>query len=93
MIATDEHLKKFVTSAGPILGTWSKDGDLSEIINKTISGILCNYNEIDILKSSILEMYNDKLVFKPNASAYSRLNLTKNLSNLLNKLLDSKKVK
>ncbi len=84
---------EYIASGRPILVIGPKDGDLSDIINKTNSGIVCNYNDIDILKSSILEMFNDKLVFKPNASAYSRLNLTKNLSNLLNKLLDSKKVK
>ena len=91
MITTDEHLKKFITSVSYILGIGSKDGDLSGIINKTNSGILCNYNEIDILKSSTLEMYNHKLVFKTIASANSILNINKNLSNLLNKLLDTKR--
>ena len=82
---------EYIASGRPILVIGPKDGDLSEIITKTNSGIVCDYDNIEELKSSILKLYNSSLIFKPNPSAYSRANLTEKLSILLDKLFQSKK--
>ena len=76
-----------------ILVIGPEDGDLSNIIAKTNSGVVCGYEDVTKLKSTILQLYNNELVFKPNASAYSRLNLTNNLSILLENLVKSTKAK
>jgi len=84
---------EYIASGRPILVIGPEDGDLSNIIAKTNSGVVCGYEDVTKLKSTILQLYNNELVFKPNASAYSRLNLTNNLSILLENLVKSTKAK
>jgi len=74
---------EYIASGRPILVIGPKDGDLSSIIYNTKSGIVCDYHNLLDLKSTIIDLYKNKLDFNPNSSAYTRLNLTEKLSNLL----------
>jgi hypothetical protein len=84
---------EYIASGRPILVIGPKDGDLSAIIANTNSGVVCDYYDLSNLKSTILSLYNNELLFKPDASSYTRLNLTQKLSTLLENIVDSKRFK
>lgn len=75
----------------PILAIAPKNGDLAEIVEKTKSGIVVDFNNREILKKSILEYY---LVFKENKleinsteiMQYHRKELTKKVADIINKI-------
>ncbi len=75
---------EYIASGRPVLVIGPKDGDLSSIIYNTNSGVVCDYYDLSDLKSTILDLYKNKLEFNPNSSPYTRLNLTEKLSILLN---------
>jgi len=75
---------EYIASGRPVLVIGPKDGDLSQIINNTKCGIVCNFNDVNDLKSALMNLFQNKLSFSADASYYSRLNLTEKLSNLLN---------
>tara|TARA_B100001287_G_scaffold275587_1_gene283639 strand:+ start:7601 stop:8902 length:1302 start_codon:yes stop_codon:yes gene_type:complete len=74
---------EYIASGRPILVIGPKDGDLSNIIYNTNSGVVCDFYDLLDLKSTIIDLYKNKLTFKPDYSSYSRLNLTEKLSILL----------
>ena len=72
-----------MASNRPILVIGPEDGDIAKIISDTKSGVVCGYDNESKLKEIILDLFNDKLIFKPNFEKYSRKKLTKNLSIIL----------
>ena len=74
---------EYIASGRPVLVIGPKDGDLSQIINNTKCGIVCDFNDVNDLKSALISLFQNKLSFSADASYYTRLNLTEKLSNLL----------
>ena len=74
---------EYIASGRPVLVIGPKDGDLSQIINNTKCGIVCDFNDVSDLKSALISLFQNKLSFSSDASYYTRINLTEKLSNLL----------
>lgn len=77
---------EYFAAQRPILAFGPKESDTERLISTTNTGLYFTYEESEI-KNSIMELYQQKLQFKnTNVSQFSRLNLTADLSDLLNKL-------
>lgn len=77
---------EYFAAQKPILAFGPKESDTKKLISATNAGLYFTYEESEI-KNSIMELYQQKLQFKnTNVSQFSRLNLTAELSVLLNKL-------
>jgi glycosyltransferase involved in cell wall biosynthesis len=82
---------EYLAANRPIIAIGPEDGDAAYILNKTLSGQVFGYDETDRLEKHItglFEQYTSKsLVVKTTGiEEYSRRNLTKELSELLNNL-------
>ncbi|WP_338647964.1 glycosyltransferase family 4 protein [Flavobacterium sp. KS-LB2] len=81
-------LFEYMVSNRPIIAIGPKDSDFAEIITETNTGVFFDYSEKMKLKSVILDFYNQFLEGKLQANGvglqrYSRKNLTKELSQLI----------
>jgi glycosyltransferase involved in cell wall biosynthesis len=77
---------EYFAAQKPILAFGPIESDTERLISNTNAGLYFTYEESEI-KNSIMELYHQKLQFKnTNVSQFSRLNLTAELSALLNKL-------
>lgn len=79
---------EYLAANVPILAIGPTDGDLAEILNKTQSGLISDFDDQNKLKENILRIYSNPQ-FEPNKNEiikFSRRELTKTLSELLNKL-------
>tara|TARA_E500000331_G_C17273023_1_gene720276 strand:- start:21489 stop:22760 length:1272 start_codon:yes stop_codon:yes gene_type:complete len=77
---------EYFAAQKPILAFGPKESDTERLILTTNAGLYFTYKESEI-KNNIMELYHQKLQFKnTNVSQFSRLNLTAELSALLNKL-------
>lgn len=79
---------EYLAANVPVLAIGPTDGDLAEILNKTQSGFISDFNDEMKLKENILRIYSNPQ-FQPNKNEilkFSRRELTKTLSELLNKL-------
>jgi hypothetical protein len=76
-----------MASSRPILVIGPKDGDLAQIINESNTGIVCNYDEKQKLKSTLLDLFYKKIKLEPIIEKYSRPQLTQKLSKLLNDII------
>ena len=81
-------LFEYMVSERPIIAIGPKDSDFAEIIKNTNTGVFFTYNDKDQLKSLILDYYNLFLeqnlkVFPIGLQQYSRINLTKQFSELV----------
>lgn len=81
-------LFEYMVSNRPIIAIGPKDSDFAEIITETNTGVFFDYSEKMKLKSVILDFYNQFLEGKLQANGvglqkYSRRNLTKELSQLI----------
>ena len=83
---------EYMASNRPILVIGPEDGDLAKIISATKSGVVCGYDSEVKLKEIILDLFNNKLIFNPDFEKYSRRNLTKNLSIILDNHLNNEKL-
>ncbi len=83
---------EYMASNRPILVIGPEDGDLAKIISDTKSGVVCGYDNEVKLKEVILDLFNNKLIFNPYFEKYSRKNLTKNLSVILDNHLNNEKL-
>jgi glycosyltransferase involved in cell wall biosynthesis len=82
---------EYIAAGRPIICIGPKDGDAAEIIKKSNTGWVFDYDEIKELASHIKKNYELYKInrLKVNASEienYSRKNLTEKLANLLNEL-------
>jgi len=78
---------EYMASKRPILAIGPKDGDLGEILTKTSSGLVCDYDNVENLSSTIWRIFKDDMKFENNISSYSRVELTEKLVNLLNEVI------
>ena len=78
---------EYMASERPVLVIGPKDGDLAEIMNQSNAGIVCDYNEKEKLKKTILDLYSKKIELKPSIEKFSRPYLTKKLGQILNELI------
>ena len=78
---------EYMASKRPILAIGPKDGDLGEILTKTSSGLVCDYDNVENLSSKIWRIFKDDMKFENNISSYSRVKLTEKLVNLLNEVI------
>lgn len=82
-------LFEYMVSGRPILAIGPNGSDFAEIIERTNTGVFIDYGGKDLLKEKIIEMYENFLegnlkVHPIGLEQYSRRNLTKKLSELLN---------
>lgn len=84
-------LFEYLAAQRPILCIGPKDGDVGEILNRTKSGYLVDYDETDKLEELIVRLYrdyeNDRDRIDPeNIEQFSRRMLTRELVSLLNSM-------
>ncbi len=79
---------EYLAAEVPVLAIGPPDGDLADVLNQTKSGLISNFKDEKQLKENILDIYNGKVfTFNKNEiSKYSRRELTKELSTLLDEL-------
>jgi galactitol-specific phosphotransferase system IIB component len=82
-------LFEYMTSERPIIAIGPRNSDFAEIISETNTGVFFTYDEKQQLKNLILTYFElfleQKLKVSPiNLEQYSRKNLTKKLSEILN---------
>ena len=71
----------------PILAFGPQGSDVEDLLNKTNTGFYQNYNDDNHLASNILDLFEDNVIFRPKDTLrFSRKNLTKDLSEILNSL-------
>lgn len=87
-------LFEYLASGRPILLVDIADGDAAEIIKKTGTGIVCNAEQKEEIKKTILKLYfdykNQKTSLERNQveiDRFSRQELTRKLSEIMNKLI------
>ena len=78
---------EYMASKRPILAIGPKDGDLGEILSNTNSGLVCDYENVENLSSTIWNIFKDDIKFENNISSYSRVELTEKLVSLLNEMI------
>ena len=78
---------EYMASCRPILVIGPKEGDLAQIINESNTGIVCDYNEKQKLKSTLLALFHEKIKLVPTIEKYSRNQLTQKLSKLINDII------
>ena len=84
---------EYLMAKRPILAIAPTKGDLSEIISKTNSGDVIDFNDAKKLKSTILDLYSKfkqgKLTIKSkNIAQFHRRELTKQVSEIINKITE-----
>ena len=85
-------LFEYMAAERPILCIGPEDGDAAYAIKDTNTGLVSGFEDSKLLRSNILKYYNlflknELLVKSKNIEKYSRKNLTRNMSELLDKLL------
>lgn len=80
---------EYLSAGAPILAIGPVDGDLAEILNETRAGYISDFNDLNRLKKNILELFKDQNIQRNETAIknYSRKNLTKKLSDILNDLI------
>jgi glycosyltransferase involved in cell wall biosynthesis len=83
---------EYLSANRPVLAIGPTTGDVSVILNETNAGKIFEYDDIDSLKAQILylfELYSQHKTMTGNSGIekYSRRNLTRELSVLLNKVI------
>ncbi|WP_341221824.1 glycosyltransferase family 4 protein [Polaribacter atrinae] len=84
-------LFEYLTAKRPILAIGPEDGDLSEIVKETNSGVVVDFNNEAKLSSEILKLYHQYkkgslLVASKNIERYHRKELTKELALIIKSL-------
>jgi len=78
---------EYMASNRPILVIGPEDGDLANIIRQTNTGFVTGFDNEIKLEESILKLFKNKENFDSNLKMYSRENLTKKLSSILDKMI------
>ncbi len=91
MVVTGK-LFEYIASGTPILCVGPEDGDAANILKETKSGLISDFDDVDKLKGNILEYYNmfrkgNIEVKNEGISKFARKNLTKNIADLLNRIV------
>ncbi|MBN1143635.1 MAG: glycosyltransferase family 4 protein [Bacteroidales bacterium] len=83
---------EYLSARRPVIAIGPPDGDAATILRETSAGKIFGYNEVEPLKAYILELFNlyshNKLFINSDGiEQYSRQNLSKQLSELLNRIV------
>ena len=85
---------EYMASGRPILALCPTDGDAAAVLKETQTGMTCDFNDKDGIKEALLTLFerfsNNDLhtCFNPQVNAYSRKELTKKYSIILNELTE-----
>jgi hypothetical protein len=84
---------EYLMAKRPILAIAPVNGDLKDIISATHSGVVVDFEDRNSLKNAILELYSKfkkgKLIIESkNISQFHRKVLTKNVSEIINKITE-----
>lgn len=87
---------EYLASQRPILTIGLTESDIANILKKTNSGVIFDFDDFENIQGFILQKFRDYETGEENVSitnefSYSRKNLTKQLSELLNDLCDDQK--
>jgi hypothetical protein len=82
---------EYLAAQRPILAIGPKKGDVADILSKTNAGDMVDFNDKDNLKAVLLKFYDlykqgNLNVLPSNIQAYSRFELTRKLSGIMNEL-------
>ncbi len=79
---------EYLSAGAPILAIGPTNGDLAEILNETKAGYISDFNDRDNLKKNILLLFENATPERDTEAIkkYSRRNLTKKLTEILNEL-------
>ena len=83
---------EYLQAKRPILAVGPTDGDLAEVIADTNAGVLVDFNDVASMKTALLKMYDlykgeGLKVHSKNIQQYHRKNITKELSEIINKTI------
>ena len=84
---------EYLMAKRPILAIAPSNGDLAEIICKTNSGVVVDFNEKDQLKKTILDLYfrfklGKLTVESKDITQFHRRELTKQVSEIINTITE-----
>lgn len=79
---------EYLSAGAPILAIGPPDGDLADILNETKAGYISDFDDEKSLKKNILNLFENQSISRNEEAItkYSRRNLTKKLSEILNEL-------
>lgn len=82
---------EYMASKRPVLGVGPLDGDAAQVLNETGAGVMVDFDDVEAAKKAIVHYYElykkNQLTLETNSvEKYSRRNLTKDLSDMLNQL-------
>lgn len=85
---------EYLQSKRPILAIGPEDGDLAEILKETNAGFIVDFDDVEKMKKTILNLYsayktNSLKVSSKNIEQYHRKNLTEQLSKIIKQVVDS----
>ncbi len=83
---------EYLQAKRPILAVGPTDGDLAEVIAETNAGVLVDFDDVASMKAALLQMYDlykgeGLKVHSKNIQQYHRKNITKKLSEIINKTI------
>lgn len=86
-------LFEYLHQGKPVLALSDKDGDVSEIINKTNSGFVVDSDDTSSIRDCLLKLYNSyksgwHIFEQKGISDYERKNLTGKLSAYMNRMIE-----
>lgn len=82
---------EYLSAGAPILAIGPTDGDLADILKETKAGYISDFDDLKSLKKNILTLFESQVLLRNEAKIkdYSRKNLTKKLSEILNELTNN----
>lgn len=85
---------EYLQSKRPILAIGPEDGDLAEILKETNAGFIVDFDDVEKIKKTILNLYsayktNSLKVSSKNIEQYHRKNLTEQLSKIIKQVVNS----
>lgn len=85
---------EYLQAKRPILAIGPEDGDLAEILKETNAGFIVDFDNVEKIKKTILNLYsayktNSLKVSSKNIEQYHRKNLTEQLSKIIKQVVNS----
>lgn len=82
---------EYLASKRPVLGVGPLDGDAAQVLDETGAGVMVDFDDVEAAKKAIIHYYElykkNQLTLETNSvEKYSRRNLTKDFSYLLNQM-------
>jgi len=79
---------EYLSAGAPVLAIGPVDGDVAFILKETKAGMISDFNDHTNLKKNVLALFQSQKIIRDEDAIkeYSRKNLTKKLSEILNEL-------